>query len=658
MKAVLRGVEREFAASNRRMANEKQRTDRVAAKPASTMARATRQLDRQRSQALFADFRRQERERIASERRVALATRSLDRQRSTALMAQFREQERAAKRLEQAREQAQRRSDAIRTSNRRAMASGLARGVSGAIGTTTRVAGAGAAIVGGFAAAEAIREESAIRRSASQLANQAGDPKIKGELARESRGVRGFTGEEALAGMSEFVTKTGDLDTARKMIGSLGELALATGSDLGDLGATAGQAFNVLRDQIDDPVQRLEELKSLMGALAQQGALGAVEIRDLARDFGKLGAATRGFEGGAPDLLRTMGAFAQIAVARGGAESSADASTAASRLVNDIVTNRKKFSRLGVGIQSKSEPTKLRDPAEIMMDVLEKTGGDVTKTAGLFGMESQKIFKGLGATFSEAEKKKKGSGRGAVEAELARFSGAKLSPEEIASRAESRLADPDLQFAENTKKFNLAISRDLMPAITSLIPELVKLTPIVSELVKAVAKAIAFFGGPAYVDPDADPNAQPVMTAEGTKAGSEITASTLGESALMGPVRGAQAIGDTVSAMWKHGTLNPFSDAVDQELKKKQDGRKLQPPGVGSPGTTPGVNPSSPGAPNAANATPAQGPAAQQGVTSAKDAADLKGAAAALKDAAETIKRNGGQPDASRSAPILSPSRG
>ncbi len=358
-----------------------------------------------------------------------------------------------------------------------------AESVKGTLGAVGRFGGAAIGLAGGFAATGAIQERIRDTKLASQLANQAGDPGLKAGLLKEARGVRGFTGDQVLGGIGEFVTKTGDLGTGRQIAGSQAALSLATGANFEDLMATAGQAFNVLKDQISDPVERINELNNLMGVLAQQGALGAVEIRDLAQDFGKLGAATRGFEGKAPDLLRTMGAFAQVAVARGGAESSADASTAASRLVNDMVTHKGRFDALlGPGsLKSKSDPTKLRNPMEIMADVLEKTGGDVMKTSGLFGLESGKIFKGFAATFSEAEKKQRGSGRGAVMAEFNRFAGAELSGKDITNRANSRLEDPDLRLQETVKQFNAAVADKLMPVLMRLIPEFAKLLPFVEQ---------------------------------------------------------------------------------------------------------------------------------------------------------------------------------
>ncbi len=373
------------------------------------------------------------------------------------------------------------------------MVGAVGRSAGGSLRAVGALGGTALAIGGGFAVSNAIQTQMSEGAQASKLANQAGDPALKSQLLKESRGVRGFTGGEAMAGMGEFVTKTGDLESARDLIKDMGELALATDTDLGDLGATAGQAFNVLADSIQDPAERLKALKELLGTLAVQGAMGAVEMKDLAKDFGKLGAATRAFEGGGPELLRTMGAFAQMAVARGGAESSADASTAAARLSNDIVTNRKKFAGLlgsENALKSKTDSSKLRNPLEIMLDVLDKTGGDVMKTGGLFGAESGKIFKGLSAVYTSAEAQQKGSGRAAVEREFGQYAGAKLDDTEIRRRADSRMGDPDLIFKETMKEFNTVLGTELLPTVTKLIPEFTKLIPVAQTLGRLLGKFV------------------------------------------------------------------------------------------------------------------------------------------------------------------------
>lgn len=495
---AMASIERRFIMHNARMMRAGQRAtgvsagamaNRRAAGPGSeakAVERESRQVENywRRAHQRSADFKIREDARAskAAERLIERETKAKERAAKRSAAAEARAAERAAKKTQASR---QRFADGTFGT--------VGRSVRGSLSAVGTMGGAALGLAGGFAAAGAIQSVMAESSQASRLANQAGNPALKGQLLKDAQGVRGFTGAEALGGIEEFVTKTGDLETARKIIGDMGTLALATGTDLGDLGATAGQAFNVLKDQIEDPIERIKQLKLLMGALAEQGSMGAVEIRDLAQDFGKLGAATRSFEGGAPDLLRAMGAFSQIAVARGGAESSADASTAASRLAGDIVMHKDRFKGLGVDIKSKVDPTKLKNPMEIMADVLEATGGDIEKTNGLFGIESGKIFKGLGATYSEAEKKQKGSGRAAIEAEFKRYSGAKLDDKQLNERAESRLSDSDLQFKELMKEFNSKIGSELLPVLTRLIPQFAKLMPYVERAATLFGKMVDAF---------------------------------------------------------------------------------------------------------------------------------------------------------------------
>ncbi len=497
-------VERSFASIEKRAAIHNARMNRMfgirgtapnalrTARGADPVAAATREKI-SREKALQREKAKTARIELADQRRIAREVERSERQHSLMKRQHHAYQ---LKQIDQQKRRAQR-AAVVERHERERTAKGFVGAVGRGAGGTLKAVGAlgvGALAVGGtFAVSNAIQNQMSEGAQASKLANQAGRPELKAQLLKESRGVRGFTGGEALAGMSTFVTKTGDLDSARLIIKDLGELALATDANLGDLGATAGQAFNVLKDQISDPVERMKELKAIMGVLAQQGAMGAVEISDLARDFGKLGAATRAFEGNAPDLLRAVGAFAQVAVAKGGAEGSADASTAATRMASDMVTNSKKFKALGVNIKSKNDPTKLRNPMEIMADVLDKTKGDISKTSGLFGQESAKIFRGFAATYSEAEKKQKGGGRAAVMAEFDRYAKATLDPAQLKRQADSRMADDDLQWKEQMKQLENEIGTHLLPEVRKLVPELAKLTPEIGKLAGVAAKVLGWF---------------------------------------------------------------------------------------------------------------------------------------------------------------------
>jgi len=503
LKRVLRGVEQEAKATSRRVSRDTQtmlgpgrkeaaQARRYEESQAQGLARAKASLDRQRSQSILAGVRAEERERLRADKSVARAAEQLDRQRSRGLIQQIREQERA-----QARANATH--DRIRLGAARTVVGGAGRG----IGTIAKAGGAAAGLFGGFAAANAIEQKFAVSRQAALLANQAGDPSLKGQLAKEANNVTGFTGSETLGAMGAFVGKTGDVDAARKIIGDLGKLSLVTGSDFTEMGAAAGNAFNVLRTTIKDPKERLEELRGVMATLAEQGAMGTIEVKDLAAVLGKMGSATHMFQGGAGGLLREVGALAQLAAQTGGAADAPEAATALARLPDDIVKNRQHFEAIGVNVLAKGSTTKLADPTEIMLRVLEKTHGDLTKMSHLFNLESVKVFRGLAPVFTEAEdqnaklpaaqrQKSGAAGRAAVLAEVNRYSGANLGGDELDKQYQSMLGEETTQVTENMKRLNVAIGDQLAPVVIRLVPKLAEAIPTVTRLAEGTASVAEY----------------------------------------------------------------------------------------------------------------------------------------------------------------------
>jgi hypothetical protein len=503
-----------LASNERRISQHNARVSRMTGTPvsgggrasrstASADARAALSLDRQRSAALMAIHRAEERERLKGERLVAregmrldrersAAAKALDRQRSAALIAQFKASERA---------------EAAAVRQGRAASRAVSGAVTGRIGRslTGTLSGVGSIAVGALgiggsiAAGSAIQTQMAEAARASQLANQAGKPEIKGELLREAQGVKGFTGMEALEGLGAFVDVTGDLGAARAMLRDMGDVALATSTDLAELSGAMGTAFIPLADQIADPTERLKALNSVMRATAGMGAVGAVEVKDLASEMAGLAATSAKFKGKAEDNLTTMVAFAQAARQRGGASSAAEAVTSVERFGSDVVTKADTLKKLGVDVFERDKAgvaSQLKDAPTILLDVLKSTGGDLGKLGGVFGERSIRAVQGFSPLFTKAEAENaalpagerlaKGvAGERAVRAELARLKDSSVNKEQIAERAASRLADPDLQFKEAMKKMNAAIGSELIPVITQLIPEFVELLPNITKAARA-----------------------------------------------------------------------------------------------------------------------------------------------------------------------------
>ncbi len=482
VRTLLRGVEREARASNKRMAADAQQTAKSAAKSVTKTARGSDPVFGPGRKEQMAQLRANERAEINSARNIDRAKQSLDKQRSRALMSQFQRDNREQERLVKARHASAER-----------ISSGVATSFKSSVGNVLKVGGAAAGIAGGFAAANALEEQMNIRRMSAHLANISGKPGSKNQIANESTQVRGFSGTETLEAMQGFVEKTGNVDAARDSIKGLGELALATGANFGELGTAAGQAFVVIRDQIQDPKKQIAALQDVMQGLAAQGHLGSVEISDMVTELAGLGAATRRFEGGPVKLIKTMAAMSELSVMRGGASTASEGTTAVMRFSDDIIRDRhKSFEKNGISRYTDSSKTKLRAPEEMMGDVLEKTGGDRDKLKKMFGLFADRAVGGLSPVFLDAEKKKKGSGRAAVMAEFARFQNATVSGKQLKERADSTMAEPDRQFKEAAKEFNTAVGKEMMPAVMQLTREAVKLVPTLAAMTRMVAKFVDF----------------------------------------------------------------------------------------------------------------------------------------------------------------------
>src|SRR5260221_8184678 len=253
LKRAMRGIESEAKASASRMDHESRRSTTARGTGDPRARQAARGFDQIGRAARAADTRAI-RERMAGDKR---ASAERIRQIATEERAAIRAAEKAA---------------AVQQRTARSLGRGVATTVGGSVkkvvGLGANALALGGGLLGGIAAGNAVESEIEIRARASQLANQARRPELKGDLAKEAKGVKGFTGMESLGALGSFVDITGDLDAARALLQDLGKLSLATGADIGELGAVAGNAFIPLADQIKEPVERLRQMKDVIAALA------------------------------------------------------------------------------------------------------------------------------------------------------------------------------------------------------------------------------------------------------------------------------------------------------------------------------------------------------------------------------------------------------
>lgn len=352
------------------------------------------------------------------------------------------------------------------------------RGTTRAIGAT---AGGALAIGGAVGAGVAIDTQMRESAMASQLANQAGDPTSKRRILGQMRSVRGFSGSEAGAAIGAFTDISGDMATGVALMKDLGDLSLATGSNLDDVASAAGNFANNLKD-IEDPSKRAAAIMSAMRGLAGQGLAGAVELKDLASGGATIGAAASRLAGGdSVRNIKTAGALAQAARAEGGARSADMATMAVSRFVDFAAKGggAKRLQKLGVETM---QGGKVRDPIAIINDFFDKAGNKApTMLTDTFGEMGGRVVGGFMPHYQKG-------GRGGVRARFNELMSTELKTSDISTRASSRMGDADIQFKEAAKEFNAAVGQELLPVVTEMIPIFRDMLPQISILADVFGK--------------------------------------------------------------------------------------------------------------------------------------------------------------------------
>jgi len=347
------------------------------------------------------------------------------RARQTAARAEEREVLRSVASTERAQERAQNRKQNQQTnqlrSDRRAMAQDFGSGITRNL---SQVGRAGMSVAGEYARgagvdlslANTFGRGNKLQSTAVNLSNQGvntaggveriGADKIEArirEVADSSGMDRGAIG----AGLEKQVSKTGDLEGALATSAELAKLAKVNNADFGDMASAAGEVANALGDvgEMADKAKKAEKVAALMKTFAFQGKLGAVEIKDMASQMSKLGAAASAFEGDAGDNLETMGALVQMAKKTGGASGATQAATSIAGFANVFKTTARanQFEKI-TGKSAFNDQGQVRDPMALMKEALSATrDSDPTEFKRIFAnVVGAKPAEAIKKTYQEA----------------------------------------------------------------------------------------------------------------------------------------------------------------------------------------------------------------------------------------------------------------
>jgi hypothetical protein len=262
--------------------------------------------------------------------------------------------------------------------------------------------GAGVAVAG--AAGGAIRENVRLEDMARDIGVRGRDPgggrvdpnRISAHARRTALAVPGARAVDVMAGTSEFLEQTGDLQKAQEASQVIAEIALATGSDMKDVASSAAALFM----QFGTGAKSMEDMREQLGLFVIQGKRGSFEMKDMSKGLRRLAAAAKaaGVEGGIKEVA-TIGALAQFTSRATG--SPQQSVTALEGMFNLMLKKRKLIKdRHGIDVKQIAQT----DLASLLPKLFEATGGKEDVLGKMFPKRSISAIIDLLNSFNKLKK--------------------------------------------------------------------------------------------------------------------------------------------------------------------------------------------------------------------------------------------------------------
>jgi len=505
-------VERQAArekAQQLKLQERQARTAAVAADRQRKQAERRQMIDRAAAERkLASDAKRQERERVGRENAALAEKVRLERYREAVRRNTLHREEVERSRTWAAEERHAQR-QALRIAQQRAEfakatignSANRVAGTLRAVGTTgAAMLGIGGAGMAYSAVTGASRLEEASRRLVVSGTGPGETQKYQPEaLMRQfvQTGIQtGVNPEDVAAGVQQFVTKVGDLDTAVKNMRVFATTAQATGASVADIASAAAD----LSEKLD--IKSAQDMGKALATLSVQGKKGAFELRDMAQYLPEMAAAASKFGVKGIPGITALGGIAQIA--RRATGTGAEAATSVEAMFRQLTAKSpamqsgQAFSGRKVQIfaatkeHPEGDPTKgMRDFREIVADVITASRGNLVQLQEVFDIRGIRAVNPLITVFRDAAEKAGGgekgakAGRAAVMEEISRASDVGASFGDIEKDASKTMKSFSVQMEIFQTRVKAAVASQVFPILADLAPKLGELVPYIAQATKA-----------------------------------------------------------------------------------------------------------------------------------------------------------------------------
>ncbi len=363
--------------------------------------------------------------------------------------------------------------------------------------TALRLAGAIAAVGGGFTIADSLSAAVKNQGLAKEISIQSEGGATKEDIYGLGKSLtigHAIPTDEALAGIAEFGQKSGvyEAEKMKEIMPQLATLANATGASFKDLASSAGLIYGM------DTSQSMDQLLEKLRTIAAQGRKGAVDLQDVAGSINAIGASAGQFSGDKLRNFAAMGALGQLARQKGTARSPAEAMESVISLPLDIAEEKHQKQFNALGIRTKNDEGELLPIEEVIRNSVVATKGDKTKLEKLMGRRSYRAVEGLGneylTTYAEAKRggatdpKAQQAGLDAMMKLWNAQMDVKLTKDQAEKEEKERMLETDKQLTVVLGKLKIAVGDALIPKLTELLPVIEKMIPNFVKLLESLVQ--------------------------------------------------------------------------------------------------------------------------------------------------------------------------
>jgi TP901 family phage tail tape measure protein len=261
----------------------------------------------------------------------------------------------------------------------------LKKAFSGVTRSLGQLAGFGGAAGLAMAARDVKQFEERLLRLRIQSGMTAAETATLRKRLRDMGDTTGVASDKLLGGVAQFVSLTGEMDTAQAALTTFAKVAAASGAEMEDIAGTAA----ALRQNLKiDP----KDFEQAFSVLLSQGKAGAIELRELSTLMASLGSQFPEFGKVGVEGLADLGAAMQVV--RQGFGSGSEAATGFMGMMTAFLKKSKEIKKAtGVEVFTyKTDPKtgkrlkQARTIQEIVKDIARSKGGkDIEKMLKAMG---------------------------------------------------------------------------------------------------------------------------------------------------------------------------------------------------------------------------------------------------------------------------------